>query len=114
MSRFPRDMRGHADEPQIGDEPGSVISFACPKRQPPDQSGGMVVDHVQRGMPFGTAVGPGHLVLAVSNHYAGSTISQWFRDVVQCQSFFLVLRDHIFRHPPASRSGQKYWDVAAP
>jgi len=43
MARFLRDMRGHTGLAQIDDEPGRILPFVGPQRQPPGRSGGVAV-----------------------------------------------------------------------
>jgi len=58
-----RNMRGDTGLPEIADKVGAVIALVGPQRQPPGRSGGMAMDHVQRGAPLGVAVGLGQVAL---------------------------------------------------
>ena len=50
-------MRRDTGPAQVGDEPGRIIPFVGPKRQPPGRPGGMAMDHVESGAPFRMTVG---------------------------------------------------------
>ena len=61
-------MRCHAGLTQVSNEPGNVISSVCPKGLSEGRSGGVTVNHVQRGAPFGMAVRFVEFATAVCRH----------------------------------------------
>ena len=63
MAGLLRNMRGDTGPAQILDEFGRVIALVRPQRQPSGRAGGMSVDHVEHGLPFGMAISPGQLAL---------------------------------------------------
>lgn len=73
MSGLLRDMGRDAGLAQIADEFGGVIALVRAQRQPLGRAGGMAVDHVERGLPFGMAIGPGQLAL---HDQAGAVLHQ--------------------------------------
>lgn len=63
IPRLPGDMEYDAGLPTIKDELGRTISLVRSQRQAPRRSGGMAMHHVQRGTPFGMAVGSDQITL---------------------------------------------------
>ena len=56
-------MWGDTGLAQADDERSSVIALGGPQRKPPGRAGGMAMDHVEGGAPFGIAVCLGQVAL---------------------------------------------------
>ena len=58
--------------PQVGDELGCIEALVRAQRQLPGRSGGMTMDHIQRGAPFGMAV-----CLGLFRRFVGRSVGRW-------------------------------------
>ncbi len=63
MPGLPGDVRGDAGLAEIRDEFGRIVSLVGTQGQLPGRSGGVAVQHVQRGPAFGAAVSAGQVAL---------------------------------------------------